>query len=164
MKYEFVTNAIQVQLYHYQFYTHTTEVLISEHMTWWLMKIVLERGFLRLKSSMYILLRILWHTQWHEIHVFQFLSILKSFDRCDILHQYIQVLSYCNCNLMFVCFACLDCEYGINILYNFFLKIRVWNILQCCIIALKELHKHKVQCELLAKGHKINFGFVEMIL
>jgi hypothetical protein len=106
MKYQFVTNAIQLQLHHYQ---HATKViLINEHMTWWLMKIVLARGLLRLKSSMYILLRFLWHKQWHGVHVFQFLNNLKSFDRCDILHQYIQVLSYGNCNLMFECLHALN--------------------------------------------------------
>jgi len=29
--------------------------LIDEHMVWWVMNIVLERGLLRLESSMYIL-------------------------------------------------------------------------------------------------------------
>jgi hypothetical protein len=35
MKYQFVTNAIQLQLYHYQLYTHqhaTKMILIDEHM------------------------------------------------------------------------------------------------------------------------------------
>ncbi len=36
--------------------------------------------------------------------------------------------------------------------------------MQCCIIALKELQKCKVQCEILYKGHKINISFVRMIL
>ncbi len=34
--------------------------------------------------------------------------------------------------------------------------------MQCCIIALKELQKHKIQCEIL--GHKINIAFAIMIL
>jgi len=111
MKYQFVTNDIQLQLYHYQLYTHqhaTKVIPIGEHVTWWLMKIVLERGLLRLESIMYILLKFLWHKQWHGIHVFRFLNILKSFDICDILHQYIQVLSYYNCNLMLVCLHALN--------------------------------------------------------
>jgi hypothetical protein len=58
--------------------------LINERMTWWLMKIGLEKGPLSLESSMHILLRFLWHKQWHGVHVFHFLDILKSFDRCDI--------------------------------------------------------------------------------
>jgi hypothetical protein len=49
---------------------------------------------------MHILFRFFWHKQWHGIHVFHFLNILKSFDRCDIYIEYIQVLSYCNCNLV----------------------------------------------------------------
>jgi hypothetical protein len=53
--------------------------LFDEHMTWWLMKIVLERGLLRLESSMYILLRFLWHTQWHGVHVFSFFEHFLKF-------------------------------------------------------------------------------------
>ncbi len=49
-------------------------------------------------------------------------------------------------------FACFECEHYIDILLKFSLKIQVWNILQCCIIALKELQKCKVQY--LHKGHK----------
>jgi hypothetical protein len=46
--------------------------LINEHMVWWLMNIVLERGLLRLESNMYIVLGFLWHKQWHGVHVFHF--------------------------------------------------------------------------------------------
>ncbi len=49
--------------------------LINEHIAWWLMKINLERGLLKLESNKYILLRFLWHKQWHGIHVFHFLDI-----------------------------------------------------------------------------------------
>jgi hypothetical protein len=49
--------------------------LIDEHMTWWLMKISLDRGFLMLESSMHILLTFFFHKQWHGLHVFQFLNI-----------------------------------------------------------------------------------------
>jgi hypothetical protein len=72
---------------------------------------------------MHILLRFLWDKQWHGVHVFHFLGILNFFDKC---------------------------EHYINTLLKFSLKIQVWNILQCCIITLKELEKHKVQCEILA--------------
>jgi hypothetical protein len=47
-------------------------------------------------------------------------------------------------------FACLEFEQWINTLKKKFLKIQVWNILQCYIIALKELQKHKVHCGILA--------------
>jgi hypothetical protein len=51
--------------------------LTDEHTTWWLMKIVLERGLLKLKNNMYILLGFLWHKQWHGVHNFHFLDIFK---------------------------------------------------------------------------------------
>jgi hypothetical protein len=50
---------------------------IGEHMAWWLMKIVLKRGFLKLKSNMYILLGFLWHKKLHGVHNFHFLDIFK---------------------------------------------------------------------------------------
>ncbi len=62
MKYRYITNVIQFQLCHYQFYIHqhairSLQQLIDEHMTWWLMKIGLNRDLLRLESNMHILLR-----------------------------------------------------------------------------------------------------------
>jgi len=48
---------------------------IDEHMTWWLMKIGLNKGFLKLESNMHILFRFFWHKQWHGVHVFHFLDI-----------------------------------------------------------------------------------------
>jgi hypothetical protein len=59
------------------------EECIDEYLTWWLMKIGLERCLLKLESNMHILLRFFWHKQWHGVHVFHFLDILKSFDKCD---------------------------------------------------------------------------------
>jgi hypothetical protein len=59
-------------------------------------------------------------------------------------------------------FTCFECEHYIITLLNFSLKIQVWNILQCCIIALKELQEHKIQCEILAEGSQ-NISFVKMI-
>jgi hypothetical protein len=37
--------------------------LIDEHMTWWLMKVGLDKGFLRLESNMHTLLTFFWHKQ-----------------------------------------------------------------------------------------------------
>jgi hypothetical protein len=37
--------------------------LIDEHMTWWLMKIGLDKGLLRLESNMHILHTFFWHKQ-----------------------------------------------------------------------------------------------------
>jgi hypothetical protein len=51
--------------------------LTSEHTTWWLMKIVLERGFLKLKSNMYILLGFLWHNNGMEFVISIFWKFLK---------------------------------------------------------------------------------------
>jgi hypothetical protein len=53
--------------------------LIDEHMTWWLMKINLERCLLRLENNMHILFRFIWHKQWHGVHVFPFFEHLKKF-------------------------------------------------------------------------------------
>ncbi len=65
--------------------------LIGEHMTWWLMRIIYKTGLiLRLESNMYTLLRFLWHKQCHGIHVFHFLDILKSFDRCDVCNPHLK--------------------------------------------------------------------------
>jgi hypothetical protein len=49
-------------------------------------------------------------------------------------------------------FTCFECDHCINILLEFSLKIWVWNILQCYIIAWRERQKDKVQCEILAQG------------
>jgi hypothetical protein len=49
--------------------------LIDEHMTWWVMKINLDRGLLRLDNNMHVLLGFFWHKQWHEVHVFHFFDI-----------------------------------------------------------------------------------------
>jgi hypothetical protein len=57
--------------------------LIDEQMTWWLMKIGLEKGLLRLESSMHIL-GFFGINNGIEFMFFHFLDILKSFDRCDI--------------------------------------------------------------------------------
>jgi hypothetical protein len=51
--------------------------LIDEHMTWWLMKIGLDRGMLRLDNNMHVLLRFFWHKQWHGDHFFIFWTFLK---------------------------------------------------------------------------------------
>jgi hypothetical protein len=61
-------------------------------------------------------------------------------------------------------FACLKSEHCINTLLKSSLKIQVWNILQCCIVALKELKNIKFNVKYLHKGHKINISFVIMIL
>jgi hypothetical protein len=53
--------------------------LIDEHMIWWIMKAGLQRCFLRLESSMYVLLSFLWHRQRHGIHIFSFSGHLKKF-------------------------------------------------------------------------------------
>jgi hypothetical protein len=113
--------------------------LIGEHMTWWLMRIIYKTGLiLRLESNMYTLLRFLWHKQCHGIHVFHFLDILKSFDRCDV------------CNLTFVlCLHALTVSITLIFCWNF-PKNTSLELLQCCIIALKKLPKHKVQCGILA--------------
>jgi hypothetical protein len=105
MKYHYVTNTIQLQLYHYQLYIHQHVIKVITTY-WWTHdmvtneKIGLDEGLLKLESSMHILFKFFWHKQWHGIHVFHFLNILKSFDRCDIYIEYIQVLFYCNCNLI----------------------------------------------------------------
>ncbi len=44
------------------------------------------------------------------------------------------------------------------------LKTQVWNILQCCIIALKEIKNIKFNVKYLHRNHKINISFVIMIL
>jgi hypothetical protein len=91
-----------------------------------------------------------------EFMFFHFLDILKSFDKCD---TYIN--TYQKRKLLqlwpHVCimFRCFEFEHCINILLKFSLKIQVWNILWCCIIALKELQKHKVQFEYLHKDSAI---------
>jgi hypothetical protein len=61
-------------------------------------------------------------------------------------------------------FTCLKCEHCINILLNLFLKIWIWNILECCIITLKNFKTIKFDVKYLHKGHKININFVRMIL
>jgi len=57
MKYHYVTNAIQLQLYPYQLYIIKVVTTTYWQMTWWLMKIGLDKGLLRLESNMHILLR-----------------------------------------------------------------------------------------------------------
>jgi hypothetical protein len=124
--------------------------LIDEHMTWWLMRIGLYKGLLRLESSMHTLFRFFWHKQWHGV---QF-SIFWTFS--EVLINVIFALNTYNFCLILivthVCitFACFECEHYNNTLLKFSLKIWVWNILQCYIIALNKFQKHKVQCEILA--------------
>jgi hypothetical protein len=127
MKYQFVTNAIQLQLYHYQQLSRwlQQQELIDEHMTRWLMKIGLERCLLRLESSMHVLLRFLWHKEWHGVHVFHFLDILKSFDKCDTC---INTYKFCLIAIVTPCLYyvyMLDYEHCISILWKFSLKIQV---------------------------------------
>jgi hypothetical protein len=82
MKYLYVTNAIQLQLYHYQLYIHQYAIKVVTttywHMTWWLMKISgLDRGLLRLESNMHILLRIFCHNNGMEFMFSIFWTLLK---------------------------------------------------------------------------------------
>jgi hypothetical protein len=51
--------------------------LINEHMTWWLMKIGLARGFLRLKSSMHILFKFFSINNGMEFMFSSFWTFLK---------------------------------------------------------------------------------------
>jgi hypothetical protein len=51
--------------------------LIDEHMTWWLMKIGLERCLLRSKNSMHILLMFLWHNNGMEFIFSSFWTFKK---------------------------------------------------------------------------------------
>jgi len=98
---------------------------INEHMTLWLMKIGLERCLLRLESNMHMLFKFLWHKQWHGVHVFHFLDIFKSFDRCDTC---IKTYKFCFIAIgtsHLIMFTCFECEHCINTLLKFSLKIQV---------------------------------------
>jgi hypothetical protein len=77
--------------------------LIDEHMTWWLMKIVLKIGpILRLEGSMYTLLRFLWHKQCHGVHFSTFWTFKKVLIDVMFVSIHTNFVLLQNCNLTFV--------------------------------------------------------------
>jgi hypothetical protein len=172
-KFQFVTNANQLQLYHYQLYTyqHDIKVVTTTTYQWTHNMVTNENSFrkrsLRLESSMYILLRCLsqWHKQWHGTHVFHFLDIKKKFNRCDIC---INTYKFCLIAIITSCLYYLLHALNVNIVLilcgNFHWNTSLKHIAMLNYCIKKKFKNIKFNVKYLHNNHKINISFFLMIL